>query len=497
MIVSYKVNMAGPYHEKEGIPCQDSLAIKEGKDGYYIAAVADGLGSELYSDIGSYVAVHRGVDYCAENIEKGMSFGEIKKIMNNAFVYAYKAVLERADADKNSPDEYDTTLCLVVYDGQTAYYAQSGDSGLVVLLQNGEYCRVTSQQRDDEGRVFPLCWGPEKWEFGYVDQPVSGLMLMTDGVFEQICPPVMKNHKVDINIPLAEKFLNRFDCEEVIDSVEEAAYKYLKNYPESHLDDDKTVIVLMNTDLLPERRNDTYYQSPDWETIRMEIESVIYSKDDTVPSQSDNEDAVEDAINVKEIHVEKLEEKIEECIEESNKKKRLKKTSRITNSVVPCIIIFMFGCFAWIASGVVKKHVKLSMLGVFIACFFSNASILLPSSSIAIVIEYSILINPIGVIISGALGASFGELTGYCAGKSGRKLLPVKVQKYLKQKMKKYKYLMVFILSVIPLPIFDFIGIISGMIRLNPVRFFVTCFWGKLIKFSIYVWMVQIITSFV
>lgn len=175
----------------------------------------------------------------------------------------------------------------------------------------------------------------------------------------------------------------------------------------------------------------------------------------------------------------------------------MKNPEWITTSIFPCIIIFMFGCFAWITSGFVKKHVHLSMLGVFIACFFSNASILLPSSSLALVIEYSMLINPVGVILSGSLGASFGELTGYCAGKSGRSLLSVKTQKYLKQKMKKHKYLMVFLLSLVPLPVFDFIGIVSGVVRLNPVKFFIACFWGKLIKFSIYVWMVQIITSFI
>lgn len=313
--------MAGPYHEKENIPCQDSFAIKMGKDGNYIAAVADGLGSELYSDIGSYVAVHRGVDYCAENIRKGMSFDEIKKIMNNAFVHAYKAVLERADADKNSPDEYDTTLCLAVYDGQTVYYAQSGDSGLVVLLQNGEYYRVTTQQRDDEGRVFPLCWGPEKWEFGYVDQPVSGLMLMTDGVFEQICPPVMKKHKVDINILLAEKFLNRFDCAEQIDFVEEAAYNYLKNYPESHLDDDKTVVVLMNLDLIPERQDDSYYQSPDWDSIKMEIDNAIYDENNIEPFEIDEEEKVNEITNNEKDIVENIEDDNKNDTEESNEKK--------------------------------------------------------------------------------------------------------------------------------------------------------------------------------
>lgn len=320
VIVYYKVNMAGPYHEKQNIPCQDSFAIKIGKDGCFIAAVADGLGSELYSDIGSYVAAHKSVGYCAEKIKKGMSFDEIKKIMNNAFVYAYKACLEKAADDENSPDEYDTTLCLAIYDGEKLYYGQSGDSGLVVLLQNGEYRRVTSQQRDAEGRVFPLCWGPEKWEFGYLDKPVSGLMLMTDGVFEQICPPMMKSYEMDINILLAEKFINRFDCAEKISSLEEAAYKYLENYPESHLNDDKTVIVMMNTDLIPERQDDSYYQGPDWDAIRMKIESAIHPNgNNKVLHQNDVSE--DEKTNLEETIVENLEENSKDTIEESNEKK--------------------------------------------------------------------------------------------------------------------------------------------------------------------------------
>lgn len=44
MILSYKANMAGPYHIEKGIVCQDSFALETGKDGFVIAAVADGLG---------------------------------------------------------------------------------------------------------------------------------------------------------------------------------------------------------------------------------------------------------------------------------------------------------------------------------------------------------------------------------------------------------------------------------------------------------------------
>ena len=42
----YKVNIPGPYHIKNGIPCQDAYCIRETPDGVIVAAVADGLGSE-------------------------------------------------------------------------------------------------------------------------------------------------------------------------------------------------------------------------------------------------------------------------------------------------------------------------------------------------------------------------------------------------------------------------------------------------------------------
>lgn len=294
MIFTYKASMAGPYHNDNNLPCQDACAIKTGNDEVKVFAVADGLGSELYSDIGSSVAVETAVNYCAEHITRDMSYIDIKKIMNNAMVYAYKAVLTKAAEDGNDSDEYDTTLCMAVYDGEHLYFAQSGDSGMVALLQNGEYFRVTTQQRDEEGHVFPLCWGPEKWEFGCVEKPVSAVMIMTDGVFEQICPPLMKKKEVDINIPLARKFMDRFDCdEENIEDLEKAAYEYLKNYPRQSLDDDKTVIVLVNTERKPEKKDETYYAIPDWKSLREEAEKKLTAYNELQHDEKDTDEVIE------------------------------------------------------------------------------------------------------------------------------------------------------------------------------------------------------------
>lgn len=285
-MVIYKCNMAGPYHVETGLPCQDAYAVFQ-NDTFSVLAVADGLGSELYSDVGADVAAHTAVEYCSEHLVEGVDPAEIRRVMSNALVSAYKAVLTKADADGNDPDEYDTTVCLAVYDGERLYYAQSGDSGLVALLENGEYYRVTTQQRDEEGRVFPLCWGPEKWEFGSVASPVSAFMLMTDGVFEQICPKLMRKRDIEINIPLARRFLDRFDCtEEDVPELEKAVHEYLENYPRRLLDDDKTVVVLVNPDRRPEQKDAAYYAIPDWKAMRDEAEKRFAGLDRDISEEA-------------------------------------------------------------------------------------------------------------------------------------------------------------------------------------------------------------------
>lgn len=294
MILTYQSGMAGPYHIEKGIPCQDSFAVRKGQGPFWIASAADGLGSEKHSDIGSSIAARTSAEDCAEQIAPEMSAEEIREVMKKAMCHAYRAVLERAEEEGNSKDEYDTTLCLAAYDGEHLYYAQSGDSGIVVLFQDGTYASVTTQQRDEDGCVYPLCFGPAMWEFGHTDRPVSAVMLMTDGVYEQICPPLLKYREVSINVPLAEKFMNRFDCtEESISDLEEKVSQYLANYPQEALNDDKTVVVLINTGRVPERREDSYYEIPDWEAIREEIK-VRYAKS-TDPETETAEAEIEEA----------------------------------------------------------------------------------------------------------------------------------------------------------------------------------------------------------
>lgn len=516
MIISYKANMAGPYHIDNGIPCQDSYAVKKGKDNFIIAAVADGLGSEKYSDIGSKVAVNSVVEECAENISADNSFEDNKKLMTRAMINAYKAVLARAKEDGNNPNEYDSTLCLCAYDGEKLFYAQSGDSGMLALMENGEYRRVTVQQRDDEGRVFPLCFGPGKWEFGCIDEPVSAVMLMTDGVLDNICPPIMRNMEIAVNVPLAQKFMDHFDVQDdKLESLEEAAASYLRDYPRDCLDDDKTIVVLINTERKPQKLDPEYYAPPDWEALQREAEARLWSNTE-VPKQdteqindddadvslpedeekpAENNEKSNDSTDMNEDKgtlpiTESIDEESVDVDEPSTSGKRFKLDADTSLDIILVFLLFMIGILSWLVSKLLLAKVDFTVLGSFFTSVLSHAAVFLPDSCFEIAVKCACTKIPLLAGVLAAVGASLGEMVAYCMGRFGESLLPKRLVGFLRKRVSP-GFLAVTVFSALPLPIFDIVGIFFGAVRMKTWRFLAACFCGKLIKFATYISLAQ------
>ena len=296
MIRYYAVHMAGPYHLDSGLPCQDSFFVKRDPGGVVYASAADGLGSESRSDVGARIAARQACEHCMAHYKSGMPFSQVKKIMNNAFVYAYKAVLTQAQADGQPAGEYDTTLCMVIFDGGHVFYGQSGDSGILALLRSGEYVPLTRQQRDEDGCVYPLCCGPDMWVFGEAPAPVSAVMLMTDGVWEQVCPPLLRRRDVPVNVPLAGKFMDRRETSlKAVKKLRAAAAEYLKNYPRWLLDDDKTAVVIYDPLQPAQRMPAEYYRAPDWEALQRAAQAKLYA--DAPCAQEEADGAPRDEAN--------------------------------------------------------------------------------------------------------------------------------------------------------------------------------------------------------
>jgi len=134
-----------------------------------------------------------------------------------------------------------------------------------------------------------------------------------------------------------------------------------------------------------------------------------------------------------------------------------------------------------------QNYSRYGYLGIFVACLAANSTVLLPAPSSAIVFTFSSIYPPFGVAISGALGATLGEVTGYIAGYSGRRLITAsdngnQIKKYLE----KYKLFAIFLFAFLPLPLFDLVGVASGASKTRFANFLFACALGKLLKMMIY-----------
>ena len=197
MIYSYGVTLPGTYHVKNDIVCQDAHSIVKCGDDFVIAAVADGLGSETHSDIASKIAAELSTEYCRQNLTQESNADEILSVISMSFANAQRAIEEEAESNNHDINQYDTTLSLAVLINETLYYGHSGDGGIVALTTEGRYEKVTEQQRDAEGYVFPLFF-EDMWVFEQYDRKVCSVFLATDGIYETLFPYLIRKEPATI-----------------------------------------------------------------------------------------------------------------------------------------------------------------------------------------------------------------------------------------------------------------------------------------------------------
>ena len=126
-------------------------------------------------------------------------------------------------------------------------------------------------------------------------------------------------------------------------------------------------------------------------------------------------------------------------------------------------------------------------VGIFLISVLGNATIVLPVPVILTAFLGGGIFNPLTVAVVTSLGATIGELTGYLAGISGRGLVENKgkIEK-VKNWMSKHGLWTLFVLAVIPNPLFDLAGIVAGATRIPVYKYLIVVWLGKLIKFLVF-----------
>ncbi len=120
---------------------------------------------------------------------------------------------------------------------------------------------------------------------------------------------------------------------------------------------------------------------------------------------------------------------------------------------------------------------------VFLVGLVSNATVVFPVPGLAVSSVMGGVFNPWIVGLVGGVGQALGELTGYMAGYSGQTLVDENpTYDRLTRWMQRHGLLTIFVLSVIPNPVFDVAGMVAGALRFPVGKFLASCTAGKIIK---------------
>lgn len=131
---------------------------------------------------------------------------------------------------------------------------------------------------------------------------------------------------------------------------------------------------------------------------------------------------------------------------------------------------------------------SLGLLGIFVINFVSNASFFVSTPAFLTVVAGGNLYPPLLVALVSSFGATAGDALSFAFGASGRHLANNKLKKkewfrILSEYFKKYGDILLFILALVPNPIFDAIGLIAGVFSYNFFRFFAIVWVGRFIRY--------------
>ena len=121
--------------------------------------------------------------------------------------------------------------------------------------------------------------------------------------------------------------------------------------------------------------------------------------------------------------------------------------------------------------------------GVFFISALGSGSILLPVPSLISICGASLFLSPFAVGLVGAAGETLGELTGYALGYGGQGIVEEgRFYGTAKRWMQRRGTLVLFVVSAIPNPFFDVVGITAGATGYPLKRFLVTVLAGRSVK---------------
>lgn len=120
---------------------------------------------------------------------------------------------------------------------------------------------------------------------------------------------------------------------------------------------------------------------------------------------------------------------------------------------------------------------------LFIISFVSSASVFIPLPGIVAVCFGGTLLTPVLVGLVSGVAEALGETTGYLAGYGGRGIVEQgRWYRRIQPRVQRKAWIVLFIFSSIPNPLFDLVGLAAGAARVPLWQFYGSVWAGKTIK---------------
>jgi membrane protein YqaA with SNARE-associated domain len=161
-------------------------------------------------------------------------------------------------------------------------------------------------------------------------------------------------------------------------------------------------------------------------------------------------------------------------------KKRLLQIFLMVLVIALSVVIFLYR--DWIALLGVYGYI-----GAFFIALLGSASMILPVPSWVILAALGAALNPWLIGLVAAVGGTIGELSGYGLGFGGRiGLEKIPYYERIVNWMKRWGGITIFVLAIIPNPLFDIAGAAAGALKYPVWKFMLWGFLGRLPKSIFY-----------
>ncbi len=129
---------------------------------------------------------------------------------------------------------------------------------------------------------------------------------------------------------------------------------------------------------------------------------------------------------------------------------------------------------------------RVGLLGLFFLSALGNATVIIPAPAFAVACAAAPIYGVLSTGLVAGVGSAVGEMTGYMAGYGGTAILPQgRIYRRLRFFMRRLGPILIFVLALIPNPLFDVGGLIAGALKMHPLTFWLATAAGKSLRLTL------------